>query len=314
MLLTLKKGPAVLLLSSALFAVANLFLKLASGLLPTEELALVRCLFGIAVVLILSWWGLADLTTHKKGLLIVRGLVGGMAMILFFLAIGLGSLTNTMVLNNTSPIFAALFAAIFLKERISWRVLIPLVGSLIGIYLLVHPNFHHIRLGDVLALGSGILSGVIMVIIRELRKTESAWSIFFYFSVFGAIYAGVMTVPVFEIPTWLGWTLMLVAASFATAGQIAMTWGFKYCTAAEGGILSMASAPMGVLLGLVFLGEKLTLVEGAGVLLALVGSTVLSVIGPGDGGTVSSGASEVGSTDPRKTPGKSSGESAGKSV
>lgn len=273
------KGPALMLMSSFLFAIMGVFVKLASVTLPAEEIALVRFLFGVVVCLPLAYSGTISLASEKKTLLAARGVFGGLAILLYFTAIGMGSLTNAVILNNTHTIFATLLAIVYLQEKPGRFTTLALGISFAGVLLLTHPDFRNIRLADLLGLSSGILAGAAIVVVRALRKTESAWSVFFYLSFFGAGFSALLALPKIIIPSWQGGVYMLLGAVFGMAAQVAMTVGYKYCTAAVGSVLSISTALFATLFGLLFLGESLTLLEGAGALAILVGSVVTAFEG-----------------------------------
>ena len=275
----LSKGPALFLLSSFLFAVMGVFVKLGSQYAPISEIAFVRFALGIIVALSLSAAGKINLVSSEKTLLVARGVFGGLAIVLFYLSIKNGTLTNATVLNNTYPIFATLWAALYLKERITRSVILPLMTSILGIFLLTHPDFSQIKISDLYGLGSGLLAGVSIVIIRKLSQTESAWSVFFYLSIFGAVFSGVMALPTMRMPEYPGIVYISASAVLGTIAQVLMTAAYRYCTTSVGSVLSMSTAVFSSLFGLVFFGEKLNLSEFTGVAAILASSGYLAYIG-----------------------------------
>lgn len=268
------KGPLQMLLSSFCFALMGLFAKLASSRIPGAEVALVRFGFGIGVTLIIAAAGFINLHTTSKGLLIARGIFGGGGILLYFIALAGGSLTNSTVLNNTYPIFATLAAAVALKERIGWGTGFCLILSWIGVGMLIHPDFHHLFWPDLLALVSGVVGGLAIVVIRELRrKNESAWTVFFYLSIFGFLASFVFALPVWVWPEGASAWYLLLTAVLGMAAQVMMTAAYKYCRTAIGGILSMTTMVFTALIGLLFLGEKLNVLEAMGTALIVLGCT-----------------------------------------
>ena len=55
---------------------------------------------------------------NQKKLLVLRGLVGVLSMGLFFASVAYLSIGTAVSLRYTSPIFAAILAVVFLKEKI----------------------------------------------------------------------------------------------------------------------------------------------------------------------------------------------------
>lgn len=272
----LSKGPALFLLSSFLFAVMGVFVKLASPYVSANEIALVRFVIGIILSLVLAGAGRVSLAASHKNLLVARGVFGGLAVVFFFTAIEKGTLTNATVLNNTYPIFATIWAAVYLKEKIKPAIILPLVASIAGIVLLTHPDFREIRYGDIFGLISGLLAGFSIVIIRKLRQTESAWSVFFYLSIFGAAFSGAAAIPDFKIPEPEIAGYIVLAGVLGTVGQVIMTSAYKYSTASLGSVLSMSTAMFAAVFGVFFMGEMLTITESAGALVILISSAYLA--------------------------------------
>ncbi|HEX3031877.1 MAG TPA: DMT family transporter [Bacillota bacterium] len=266
------KGPVMMLLSSLLFAIMAVFVKLASASLPAEEIAFVRFMFGVVVCLVLAAAGVISLASGKKSLLVARGVFGGLAILLYFASIQQGTMTNAAVLNNAYPIFVTLLAPFLLKEKNGKSVFGALIVAFAGVMLLTHPDFRHIRNADILGLASALMAGVAIVVVRALRKTESAWSVFFYLSLFGAGFSGMLAIPKMVINTSPETGYMLLAALFGMLAQVTMTSAYRYCTAAVGSVLSISTALFSAVFGLLFMGESMSAMEGLGAVAIIAGS------------------------------------------
>lgn len=265
-----------MIFSSILFAVMGYFAKLASFRIPGPEVALVRFGFGVATGLVLAAFKKINLRTGNRRLLIARGTFGGTAILLYFLALSQGSLTNSTILNNTYPIFSTLIAAFYLHESLSLVTGLSLAVSWIGVGLLIHPDFHRIFVPDLIALVSGVLSGVAVVVVRELRRdNEPAWNVFFYLSIFGTMISLFFAIPVWVWPGTIPALYLLATAVFGLAAQLIMTYSYKYCSASLGGILSMTTMVFASFIGIFALGEKLSAGEFWGALLIISGSIVV---------------------------------------
>ena len=262
--------------SSFFFALMAYFAKLASSQIPGVEIAFIRFAVGAVAVLILACFGAVNLRTRNKGLLIMRGTFGGVAVLLYFLALAGGSMTNSTILNNTYPIFATLVAFFTLNEKISLVTGLSLLVSWVGVGFLIHPDLHHLYWPDLVALLSGVLSGVAVVMVRQLRqKNESAWNVFFYLSLFGCIFSLLVAIPVWVWPDFKNWILLLVTGFFALIAQLMMTSAYKYCSTALGGVLSMTTMVFTAILGIFVVGERLTVGETGGAFLIAISSILL---------------------------------------
>src|SRR5207244_12314426 len=95
-------------------------------------------------------WRRAAMSFHRLDLILYRGFFGGLAVMLYFLAIQHTSAGVATLLNYTAPIWSGLFSIFFIGEHFSPRVLIPLPIALTGIVLVIHA---HAAPGDVFGFG-----------------------------------------------------------------------------------------------------------------------------------------------------------------
>lgn len=271
-------GPLQMLVSSILFAAMNYTAKLASEDFSGSEVAFFRLLFGVVTVMVLSLAGVVNISSSNKRLLAARGIFGGSAVLLLFIGIANGTLTNSVVLNNTHPIFAALIAIMVLKEKITVKMAVSILIAWVGIAVLVRPDMSSINYADMLSLASGILGGFAIVSVRELRKrNESAWTIFFYFCSFGLIASLIFAIPTWKWPNPMQYILLILTGFFGMMAQVMMTAAYKYCKAAVGGVLSMSTCVFTALLGILLLNEALFVHEIIGAAL-IVSSSVLVLV------------------------------------
>ena len=109
-----------------------------------------RMAFGLAPVLLVPRWLRSSLHVQRVDLVLYRGIFGGIAVMLYFIALQHTSVGVATLLNYTSPVWSGLMSMLFLRERFSPRVLIPLPIALFGIFLVVHA---HANPGEVLGFG-----------------------------------------------------------------------------------------------------------------------------------------------------------------
>ena len=99
------------------------------------------------------------------------------------------------LLNYTAPVFTALWAWLFLGERIALGTVGALAMTTTGVAVVIVANAPPgtVALGPWQCVGilSSVLSGAAVATIREVRKTDGAWEIFCAFCIAGAIFTGV---------------------------------------------------------------------------------------------------------------------------
>jgi drug/metabolite transporter (DMT)-like permease len=275
---TLLLGPGAMLLSSVLFAIMGVLVKLAArDGVPAAESTFVRFVAGLVTVWLLSRSGVVRIAFHRRGLLLVRGLFGSVSAVLFFQSLAHTTLARATLLGYTYVIFSAFFSAIWLRERLGAASLLALAGAMGGIMLITGARFTSVNAGDLIALLSGLLGGIAITSIRELRKTESAYAIFGAFCA-----AGILTSLLMAHDRWRalhGSTLLVLVgvALLATGGQLLMTAAYRHCSVALGGLLSLVTVVLAALTGLLFFAETVSLRTFLGTGLVLGAAAYLTV-------------------------------------
>ena len=128
------------MLSSALsFSLMGVCVKALGQRLPVVEVVLGRAVISLALSLWLlrrarlSPWG------ERRGLLILRGVLGTAALYCVYGAIQELPLGEATVIQYLHPTFTALLAWLLLKERLSPQILVAIVLGWVGVWLLTHP-------------------------------------------------------------------------------------------------------------------------------------------------------------------------------
>lgn len=279
-------GPFWLLVSAVSFAVMAVSVRIAGVRgISGSETTLVRFIFGLAVMAVLHKSGVAPISLRRRWLLASRGFFGGIAILLYFLSLasakgeGATSLTNSVFLGNSYFVYAPLFGALLIRERLRPSTALMVVIALFGLYLVAQPNLHDLRTGDIYGFFGGIVSGLALVMIRELRTTESAASIFFSLCVFGAA-AGLVTMFA-QKPVWpdaVSWWLLVIMGISSTFGQLVMTYAMRWCRAGETGIIQMTTVVYSSTAGILMFGDPFSLRILLGAILVLAAGAYISFV------------------------------------
>lgn len=271
-------GPVQMVVSSVFVSLMVYFAKLATQTVPSPELTFFRLALGALVALLMVKRNGNQLITANARLLVVRGFFGGVTVLLFFMGIEQGTVTNSMVLQNTFPLFAVLLSFYLLKEKVTIQSFSYLMIAFIGIVLLIRPNFSNIKTGDLLALASGVVGGFAMTAIRQLRKNnESVWTIFFYFCIFGAVISFGLALPQWQWPKDGAWVWIVLTALSGLISQLTMTSAYKYCSTILGGVLNMSSSIFSFVIGVLILNETVGFLDLTGILLIISGSILIVI-------------------------------------
>lgn len=269
-------------LSAVCFALMGVTAKLATTHLSGAQISFVRFVAMLLPVLLVPSLRRRATTFERWDLLLYRGIFGGVAALLYFLAIQHIPISLATLLNFTSPVFAVIFAAVFLGESLERRLLLPVGVVLIGVSLAAGadaPTLGTFTFGpwETAALGSAILSGAALVAVRAARRTEGSWSIYGSFSLFGLLAAAPFALADFpaDLPA-VGWLWLALVATSSIAAQLLMTFAYRWVTNLQAGVVLQLTVVLSLAFGTLALGERFTLLQTVGGAVTLAG--VLGVI------------------------------------
>jgi len=273
--------------------------KLAAARLSGGEVAFLRFAFMLLPLLAVPRLARRAVEFQRLDLLIYRGVFGGLAVLLYFLAMAHIPVGVATLLTYTAPVFSVTFAALFLGERADRRLLVPLVAALVGMALAAGGagaggtagaggGFLSLGRWEVVGMVSAVFSGAALAAIRAARRTESSWSVYGSFSLCGLLSTAPFALAGFQRPTPREWLLLLGVGLSSVAAQLLMTYAYRWATNLEAGVLSQLTPALSILFGAVFLGDRPTPLQVGGMLLTLAGVIgVVAMQGSGRGEGVS---------------------------
>ena len=269
---------ALLLMAAAatLFGLMAFSAKVASSRIGGPQVAAIRMAVGLLPALVVPRWRHAATHFHRLDLILYRGFFGGLAVMLYFLAIEHTNVGVATLLNYTAPIWSGLFSMFFIGERFSARVLIPLPIALAGIVLVVHA---HAAPGDVFGFGrweivgaaSAVASGFAVTAMRAARRGENSWSVYASFCLLGLLVNLPLAIRDWRTPDAAEWLAIFATAMFAMGAQLLMTFSLRWVDAMTVGVISQLAVLVSMALGSIFLGDRITLAAAIGAALTIGG-------------------------------------------
>jgi drug/metabolite transporter (DMT)-like permease len=284
---------------------AAIFVRMAQTGAPSLVVALLRLGFAALILAPIALFARREEMSGLKRNQVLLIIASGMLLALHFWAwitsLELTSVTSSVVLVTTSPLWTALLSPIFLKEKITRTQVIGLgLAMLGGITVGVSKSCmisggtivcsplanlmagSNALLGNLLALAGAVFVAGYFMIGRKLRKDLSLIS--YSFLVYGSaallllIAALVMGFPIlsYRIDVY-GWGLLLAFLP-QIIGHSLLNWSLKYLPASFVSIAVLGEPVGASILAMIFLRESPTAMEIAGGVLILSGILISSRI------------------------------------
>ena len=274
----------VLFLLYAIWGFNWVVMKTANAYFPPVLFVAFRFLIGSAVMLSVCAWRRFPIPERKYWKWIAATGILQISINNVCMQIGMYSLTAGVVsvLNYTMPVWMAMLAQLFLKEKLTFRKMTGIAICIVGLFVLmdIHDLGNMTAVFIVLA-GAAAWAASGIILKRHLQDTPplpySAWQM-----VVGSLLLFVISLIVPQPP--IHWTTT-AAACLLYNGILAAAVGFflwnyllTHMEAGKAGVAILVVPVVGVISGIIVLGEAFTWHTTLGILLVLGG--VLLIVKP----------------------------------
>lgn len=263
-------GVKYMLLASFLFALMGAFAKLASEHMSSLEVVFFRNVFGVLIIAYALYKKPMVQKGGKPWLLFFRGMMGFTALLAFFYNIAHIPLGDAMTWSKTSPIFTAIFAWMFLQEKLPFKAWGAVGLGFVGIVLITQPSGIGFSKYDLLGLFSGVGAALAYTSIRELKNYYDTRAIVMSFMGVGTLMPLLLfgmseffympeldfMLGEFVMPEGVVWFYLIAMGLIATASQMLMTKAYSHTKAGIIGAVSYTNILFAILVGML-LGDAL---------------------------------------------------------
>jgi drug/metabolite transporter (DMT)-like permease len=201
----------------------------------------------------------------------------------FFVGLQTADPTTSALILATTPILTSVLAAIFLKEKLTIRMLMGSIVAIIGIYFVVakgNLSSLHIDKGLLWIVITMITFAIMIIMTRLLSHRVDPLTITLYSNIVGLIvsipFAFLLDTPLhisFKMSEWA----FLIGTAVVVHGIATLIWNnnIRYVDASKASILSNLEPFVAMIMGLILLYKPITGAEILGSLF-IVGGVVLS--------------------------------------
>ncbi len=244
--------------------------------IPFVEIILARAI----ITIIISYSILKRRKIHPWGkhhrFLLARGIFGACGLICYFYTLQQMALANAIVIHYVSPIFTAIIAFLFLKEKIrtvQWLSFIITFSGVIMVKGFANVNAFDFFIGILGALFTGLAYNAI----RNMKDKENADVIVFYQPMVALVLVVVYYI-IFPnkliMPKGIDWLFLLGTGIFTQIGQYYITRAYQKDTAARISSVSYVGIIWAVLFGKFLFCETYTIDILLGMAIVILGVVI----------------------------------------
>lgn len=224
--------------------------KLLGTRLDSFQLAFLRALFGLMIVLPLAVKaGPEVLRTARPGLHLARGLAGTVGMTCSFFALTRMPLADVSAIAFTTPLFLVVLAALALREAVGPRRWTATAVGFVGVLIMLRPGDGVLQIAALVALLGALAAATVKLLIKRLSQTERPLTMILYLGMISTAVTALPAALVWQTPTWLELAAMLGAAACAMLAQICFIRGYKIGEASALAPFEYARLPFAVAYG-----------------------------------------------------------------
>ncbi|MEM7551738.1 MAG: DMT family transporter [Bacteroidota bacterium] len=273
--MALSSGVKNMLLASFFFSLMQICVKYLPHI-PAIEIVFFRSLVSLVISYFFLKSGKVDPFGSNKKWLILRGLVGAFALILFFLTVQEMPLASAVTFQFLSPVFTAILGVYLLKEKVTPKQYIYFALAFFGVALIKGFD-SRVSIGlAILGVVSAFFSGLAYNIIRKIGSSEHPLVIVLYFPLVTLPITAIISLFIWVTPTYYDWLLLLLVGIFTQLAQYFMTLSYQNSKVAGVAIVKYVGILYALVFGYVLFDETMPAMSLLGIVLVLSG-VVLNV-------------------------------------
>lgn len=250
--------------------------------MPSMEIAFFRAIIASVVLIGVGLFNKElDIKKYSKKnliLLILSGFAMGINWVLLFQAYKFTTIANATLSYYFAPVFVVLAAPIILKEKLSARKVLAVLGALIGLFLILKAQTatNEVSLNKSLGIIYGLSAALLYTTVIFLNKSVKGLSGYDR-TIVQLISSGMVLIPFvivrqnihFSSTNSLVFVLILGIIHTALA-YLLYFGGIKDTPVHSAAVLSYIDPISALVLGALFLGETMSLIQGLGGALILI--------------------------------------------
>lgn len=235
-----------------------------------------RAVIGLALLVpfIIAAGGFRTVRTQVPRQHVGRNVVHYFAQFAWFLALTMIPLAQLISIEFTMPVWTAVFAGLFLGERIGGLKVVSIILGILGVAIIVRPGLDHVDPGQLIALAAAVGFGISVTMVKGLTRHDSVLTIIFWMLVIQIVLGLVPALWVWTWPSAAVWPWIVVIAVCGTFSHYCMAKAMTHADATIVVPMDFLRVPLSALLGYMLYNEFLDVWTVAGALLILFGNAL----------------------------------------
>ncbi len=245
-----------------------------------------RYVFAALILITVTKWRGFNIFVKKEHLLplIGVGIVGNLVyQVVFIVGVNLTNAANSAVILGTIPVWIALFAHIFTDEKLNFNKLIGMLSAFLGVGLIIFGreggfSFNSSNaLGDLIVLGSAIAWATYTILSKKYLKLYNSSQYSAFISLVGVVGLLIVGAPSliktdFSSISMAGYGGILYSG-ILSVGLAYLIWnrGVHLIGAIKTAAYQNLVPVLGLIFGIVLLGETLSLIQYVGCFFVIFG-------------------------------------------
>ena len=276
------KGVRYLIASGLAFSLMSVCVKAVEGRIPVSELVFARAIISLIITRLLIYKHKISPWGSQKKLLLIRGLLGTIALFCIFNALTTLPIATATIIQYMYPTFTVICAYFILKEYIFKRIIYSIIIGWIGIILVSQPewisnnNIEETLMSISIALLGALMTSLAYICVRKLSTIEHPLVIIYYFPLVSIPLSIPLFINNFIMPNGIEWIWILGIGFFTQIGQVCITEGLRLIPASQATSLNYSQVVFSCIWGVLIFQESITSTIYLGGLCVLI-STIISM-------------------------------------
>ena len=251
------RGIALILASTVFLGTSDVTSKYLSATLPSIEIAWIRFLVFVLVMVPAMVPGspLFALHTSRLGLQAMRGAALLGSSLLFISGLRFLPIAEASATSFVSPLFVTALSIFFLGESVGLRRWAATAVGLIGVLIILRPGSSAFHPAAVFPLVSAFCWALTLIMTRMLSGKERVITTMTYSAISGVLILSALVPLVWATPSWHDILLGILIGVTSTAGQWIVVLAFRYANASVLAPFSYTQLLWVSILGFVVFGE-----------------------------------------------------------